>query len=76
MRLKRCDGFSGCLGQVICRTLRLGAALTGSVTEALERLCLGFGSWLGDGECLGDGLGGTLDLAASLTGAPAEVIRL
>jgi len=64
MRLKRCDGFSGCLGQVICRTLRLGAALTGSVTEALERLCLG------------DGLGGTLDLAASLTGAPAEVIRL
>lgn len=76
MRLERCDSLSGCLGQVICRTLRLGAALTGSVTKALKRLCLGFGSWLGDGESLGDGFGGTLDLAASLTRAPAEVIRL
>lgn len=74
MRLDLCGGIGGRLGQLICRTLRLGAALAGSVTEALERLCIGFGSWLGDGKSLGDGFGGALDLAAALTGAVAEML--
>ncbi len=74
MRSELGGGIGGGLGQRICRTLRLRAALTGSVTEALPRLCLGFGGWLGDGESLGDGFSGTLDLAAALTGAVAETL--
>ena len=74
MRLELGDGIGGGLGQRICRTLRLGAALTRSVTESLPRLRLRFGSWLGDREGLGDGFSGALDLAASLAGAMTETL--
>ena len=71
-------GYGVCISDRICeclgRTLGLGAALSGPVTEALKRLCLGFGDWLRDGECLGGGLSSTLELGAALTGAVAETL--
>ncbi len=74
MRLERCDGISGGLGQRICRTLRLGAALARSVAEVLDGLGVSLGDWLCDCESIGDGLGGALDFGAALAGAVAEML--
>lgn len=61
-------------GQVVERTLSLGADLTRAVAEVVDSrgFRLGGSNWLGDG--CGNGLGGALGLGADLAGAVAEVV--
>ena len=61
-------------GQVVERTLGLGADLTRTVAEAVDSrgVWLGGSNWLGDG--CGNGFGGALVLGADLAGAVAEVV--
>lgn len=61
-------------GQVVERTLGLGANLTRAVAEVVDSrgFRLGGSNRLGDG--CGNGLGGALGLGANLAGAVAEVV--